>query len=133
MREEKVLEITTGSLSQFEEKTHQDLKKIEKGKDGSDTILFEDPTMLRKVLTEKRQELIQEVMENPPESIRGLAEALGRGTREVYEDVHLLERYKILRLEEEKNRKKPRIPYDRIHIEIDLPVDLESDKATAVS
>ena len=131
MSEEKILEIKIGTLEQFEKETLKDLAKVEKGEEGSDTVFFENPSMFRKVLTEKRQELVQEVMENPPESIRGLAERLDRGVREVYEDVHLLKRYKLLTLKEEKNRKKPRIPYDMIHMEIDLPVDRR--RSTAIS
>ncbi|KXB07270.1 hypothetical protein AKJ52_00590 [candidate division MSBL1 archaeon SCGC-AAA382C18] len=121
--EKKILEITSGTLEQFEDETLQNLEKIEKVGEEPDKIFFEDPTMFRKVLTEKRQELIQEIIERPPKSIRELADSLERGLREVHEDVHLLEKYKILSLNREGNRKKPRIPYDRIHIEINLPLD----------
>ncbi len=116
---EKILEITTGTLEQFEDET---LQSIEKEETGPDKIFFENPEMFRKVLTTKRQELIQEIIEHPPKSIRNLANNLNRGLREVHEDVHLLEKYKIITLEKEGNRKKPRIPYDKIHIEIDLPL-----------
>lgn len=131
--ERKTLEITTGTLEQFEEETSRGLEKIEGGEGGSDKIYFEDPAMLRGILTEKRQELIQKVMESPPESIRELADDLDRGLREVHEDVHLLGGYKILTLEEEGNRKKPRIPYGRIHIEIDLPQTCGDDRTPAVT
>ncbi len=132
MKEGKTLEITTGSLEEFEKETLGDLERIEEGGEGSDRLFFEDPEMFRKILTEKRQELIQEVMERPPESIRDLAKSLERGVREVHEDVHLLEKYKILTLEEEGNRKKPRIPYDKIHIEIDLPFDRKTRQSPAI-
>lgn len=122
MKKRKILEITTGNLKRFEEETLQDLKKIKKPGKEPDKLFFEDLKMFRKVLTEKRQELIQEIMERPPDSIRDLAKNLDRGVREVHEDVHLLKKYKILTLEENGNKKKPRIPYDKIHIEIDLPI-----------
>ncbi len=133
MRNKKVLEITTGTLEEFEEETLQEIKKIGKKGGGPERIFFEDTAMFRKLLTEKRQELIQEVMETPPESIRGLAKTLERGVREVYEDVHLLEKYKILTLKEEGNRKKPRVPYDRIHIEIDLPLDYRNERTPTIT
>ncbi len=133
MPNEKVLEIRTGTVEEFEEGTLQNLEKIESGEGGSDKIFFEDPSMFRKVLTVKRQELIREVMERPPESIRDLSDKLGRGIREVHEDVHLLENYKILALEAEGNRKKPRIPYDRIHIEIDIPGSSGIERTPAIT
>lgn len=133
MDKENVLEITTGSLEEFEQETLEDLKRIEEGGRGTPKIMFADPEMFREVLTEKRQELMQEVLENPPKSMRELAENLERGLREVHDDVHLLESYGIVELEEEKGRKKPRIPYDRVRIEIDLPVLKSEKEAAAVS
>jgi len=132
VKERRTLEITTGSLEEFEKETLRNIEKIGEEEEDSDKLFFEDSEMFRKLLTEKRQNLIQEVMERPPESIRGLAENLDRGVREVHEDVHLLKRYKILTLEEEGNRKRPRIPYDKIRIEIDLPLDRKTGKPRAV-
>ncbi|MFB6208736.1 MAG: transcriptional regulator [Candidatus Nanohaloarchaea archaeon] len=123
--EEKTLELKAGNLEKFEEETLEQLEELKKGKDS---IIFEDTEMFRRMLTEKRQELIEEVIENPPGSIRKLAENLDRGLREVHEDVKLMENYGIIQTEEDGNTKKPRIPYDRIHIEIDLPLENEIEE-----
>ncbi len=131
MSDENVLRISLGSLEDFEEETVADLEEIERGGTGANKIMFADPEMFREILTEKRQELLEEVMAHPPESIRALAAALDRGVREVHDDLHLLENYGIVTLEEEGGRKKPRVPYDRIHIEIDLPARPDTDAATA--
>lgn len=119
---EETLELKAGNLEKFEEETLEQLQKLE---DGRNSIIFEDTEMFRRLLTEKRQEMIEEVMENPPGSIRELAENLDRGLREVHEDVKLMENYGIIQIEEDGNTKKPRIPYERVHIEIDLPLRKE--------
>jgi predicted transcriptional regulator len=86
-----------------------------------DVIAFADPDELGRLMTRRRMELIETVMTDPPDSIRDLAEKVDRGLREVHEDVHLLADKGIVELEEDGKAKKPRIPYDNVRIEVDLP------------
>ena len=95
---------------------------------------FSDPTRLRKLLTARRVELIRSIMDSQPESIKHLADRLERGMRQVHDDVHLLEEFGIVHLEDGEGRaRKPTIPYDRIEIDVGIeasPAD-ETDPALA--
>lgn len=90
--------------------------------DGTpDVVAFADPDELGRLMTRRRVELIETVMTDPPDSIRDLADKVGRGLREVHEDVHMLADRGIVELVEDGQAKKPRIPYDNVRIEVDLP------------
>lgn len=59
-------------------------------------------------------------MDEPAESIRGLADRLGRDIRQVHDDLKILAEYRIVHFREEGGAKKPHIPYDTIPFEIEL-------------
>lgn len=117
--------IQTKPWSSFKERMLADVRRGEptgerlRG-DVPRVLNFEDPTVIQRILTPKRLELIRSVMESPPESMRALAESLGRNPSEVHDDVHLLEEYGIVELEEAGRAKRPVVPYDEIKIEVEL-------------
>ncbi|MDY7082420.1 MAG: transcriptional regulator [Halobacteria archaeon] len=96
-------------------------EQLESEDDEPHVIAFEDPDDLGKVMTSRRIELIDAIMLEEPDSIRNLADIVDRGLREVHEDVQMLAEKGIVEFEEEGRAKKPRIPYDNIRIEVDLP------------
>jgi predicted transcriptional regulator len=96
-------------------------EQVESDGETPDVVSFADPDELGRLMTRRRIELIEAVMTEEPESIRDLAEIVDRGLREVHEDVHMLADHGILDLEDEGRAKKPRIPYDNVRIEVDLP------------
>jgi len=86
---------------------------------------FEDPSAVRQLLTPRRLELIEALMDTTPDSISALATDVGRNYREVYEDLHILEEAGIVHFIEEGRSKQPVVPYERIRIEVEIgrPVD----------
>lgn len=93
---------------------------------------FENPTDLRKLLTERRLEVLRSINATPPTSIRDLADRLGRAASDVHEDVHLLADYNIVYFEQDGRARAPYIPYERVKVEIDmLGPDVETDRAAA--
>lgn len=118
--DENILKISAKSFEEFKEDSLEKMEEFEEGRDVPNSVSFEDPTKLRKVLTEKRIELIQFLMDNEVESIGELAENLDRGLKEVGKDLNLLEEYNIVRIEKEGRSKKPSVPYDRIAIDIGI-------------
>jgi len=104
-------------------------EQIETEEDTPDVVAFADPDELGRLMTQRRIELIETVMTDLPDSIRDLADKVDRGLREVHEDVHLLADKGIIVLEEDGKAKKPRIPYDNIRIEVDLPRGKKHAKA----
>ena len=118
--DEKVLKISAKSFEEFKEDSLEKMENFEEGEDVPHSVSFEDSTKLRKVLTEKRIELIQFLMDNEVESIGELADNLNRGMKEVGEDLNLLEEYSIVRIEKEGRAKIPSVPFDRISIDIGI-------------
>jgi len=129
-----VLRLTSIPHDEHHEGTLDRAERWEAGETVPHVKNFSDPTRLRKLLTTRGVELIRSIMDSQPESIKQLAERLDRGTRQVHDDVHLLEEFGIVHLEDGKGRaRKPTIPYDRIEIDvgIEAPVADDSDRALA--
>lgn len=103
-------------------------KRWEQGEDVPHVVNFEDRARLRELLTDRRMELLEAVMEHPPESIRGLANCLGRDVHDVHDDLYLLADYDIIHFEEEGRVKKPYVPYDTVRIEVEF--GLSGDEGT---
>ena len=72
------------------------------------------PDTLRQLLTPGRLELVEAVMDAPPESIRSLARRLDRNYSGVYDDLDLLADHGIIVFAREGRSKRPVVPYDRI-------------------
>jgi predicted transcriptional regulator len=77
---------------------------------------------LRKILTDRRIELLRALMatDGAAESISALAETLDRDYRTVHDDVSLLADHGLLFIVEDGQSKCPYIPYERIHLDIEL-------------
>jgi len=78
---------------------------------------FADVTEFRRLLTPRRVEVIQSIIDDAPDSIQSLADRLGRNYPEVHEDVEILADYGIVYYREQGRSKAPYIPYKRIEIE----------------
>lgn len=118
--EGKTLIVTHMTEEEFHEETLEQLDDLKNGKNLPSKKVFQDPAELSKIFTEKRQELIKEVKENPPESISQLAKNLERGKSEVHSDLQILEKHGIVFFKQDGNAKKPRIPYSEIKVEFNL-------------
>jgi predicted transcriptional regulator len=93
------------------------VKAWKTGKSAGDTLEFESPAALFRVLTPKRWELIERLQELGPSSVRGLAREIGRDVKRVHEDVGvLMESGLVGRTADGKFK----VPYDVIHAEFDL-------------
>lgn len=119
--EESVLVLRSAPWEEFKETALREVREFEQGERQPYHVRnFEDATEIQRILTPKRLELIRSIMENEPDSMSEVSEELGRGLREIHDDLHLLEEYEIVELRKEGRAKKPVVPYDRIKIEVDL-------------
>lgn len=89
-------------------------ERFEQDKETPHLLNFENPSDLRKLLTERRLEVLRSINADPPESIRALADRLDRAASDVHEDVHLLAEYNIVYFEQDGRARAPYIPYDRV-------------------
>ena len=86
-------------------------------------LYFENVDELRRVLTEKRMELLLAIGHHQPASIQQLAGLVGRDYKNVSTDIALLERLGLVSLTARGGRGKPqrpKVPYDEICVTIDL-------------
>lgn len=87
------------------------------GNSPGDTLQFESPAALFRVLTPKRWELVERLQTLGPSSVRGLARELERDVKRVHEDVRsLMQVGLIVRTEEGAFH----VPYEVIHADFDL-------------
>lgn len=125
------LRITTYSGERAQKAILDRVDQWEAGEEVPHTINFQDPSELHKLFTERRLDLLRSVMTDPPDSIRALADRLDRGVSEVHDDVYVLNDLGILYFEDGPGRRKrPRVPYERIHVEIELESDSENNAST---
>lgn len=59
-------------------------------------------------------------MEDPPNSIRRLADRLDRDVHDVHGDLHLLAEYRIVHFREDGRAKQPYVPYETVRIEVEF-------------
>ncbi|MCH7873667.1 MAG: transcriptional regulator [Gemmatimonadetes bacterium] len=108
-------------------------ERFERGEQVPHLLNFERPEDLRKLLTQRRWEVLRSIKNEPPKSIRRLAERLDRNPSEVASDVNLLEEYGIVYIIESGQAKAPIVPYEEVRIEASMlrPSDREQSSASA--
>jgi len=92
-------------------------KAWKSGKSAGDTLVFESPAALFRVLKPKRWELVERLQQLGPSSLRSLARALGRDVKRVHEDARALVEFGLVA---RSDNGKFYVPYDVIHAEFDL-------------
>lgn len=84
-------------------------------------LSFQNIDTLRKVLTEKRMELLHVIKQHAPESIYELAKIVNRDLKSVNTDITVLVDLGLISLEilkEERRKTKPRVEFDKLQVEI---------------
>lgn len=101
------------------------IRRVALGNLGSQEagLYFETVTELRKILTEKRLELLLAITRHRPASVNELAGLLERDYKNVSTDITLLERLGLVKLGAKRGKGRaqtPTVPYDEIQVTIDL-------------
>ncbi len=96
------------------------LDRWEAGEPVPRVINFQNPSDLRALLTDRRVELLRSVMAKRPDSIRGLADRLGRDVKSVHDDLGVLGEYDIVQFERDGRAKRPFVPYETIEVRLDI-------------
>jgi len=108
-------------------------ERWEKGEKVRHVVNFQDASRLQRILTPRHLELARSLMDAPAESMRSLADRLGRDVRQVHDDLHILNEYRIVHFREEDGAKKPYIPYDTVKIEVELSKSLDNTSESSAS
>ena len=127
------LRITSLPAEQAQAAAIERAERWEEGGEVPHVVNFQDRARLRQLLTDRRMELLEAVMEHPPESIRALADRLDRDVHDVHDDLHLLAEYDVIHFEENGRAKKPYVPYDTVRIEVEFGLPRGEDSESAAS
>jgi len=129
-----VLRVTVESLEELREETLDTIEAISEAdpKEQPAVVSFATVGDLREILTDRRLELLQALMaiEGAAESITALAETLDRDYRTVHDDVSLLADYGLVFIIDAGRAKRPYLPYERIHLDIELVSGDASEEPT---
>ncbi|QAU12270.1 hypothetical protein EKH57_05800 [Halorubrum sp. BOL3-1] len=118
-----VLRVTVESFDEAFESTRDTVDAVVDGEPRPAVVSFATVGELREILTDRRIELLQALIDTDGavESISALAEALDRDYKTVHDDVTLLTKYGIIFLVEDDDRaKRPYLPYERIRLDVEL-------------
>ena len=117
-----VLRVTVETFDEMRGGALEDAEAIAEGEPRAAVVSFSTVGELRKILTDRRIDLLQALMntDGAAESISALADALERDYRTVHDDVALLENYGLLFVVDEGQSKRPYVPYQRIHLDVEL-------------
>lgn len=115
-----VLRITSAPEDQHQREALDRLERWEAGEAVPHVVNFQNPSDLRALLTDRRVELLTSVMTAQPESIRQLAERLGRDVKSVHDDLQVLTEYDIVHFERDGRAKRPFVPYETIEVNLEI-------------
>jgi predicted transcriptional regulator len=117
-----VLRVTVESFDEMREDTLDAVEAVSEGEEQPAVVSFRTVGELRKMLTDRRIELLRALMatEGAAESISALAQDLDRDYRTVHDDVSLLADHGLLFIVEDGRSKRPYLPYERIHLDVEL-------------
>jgi predicted transcriptional regulator len=117
-----VLRVTVETFDEMREGTVDAINAVADGESPPAVVSFATVGELRKILTPRRIEMLRALMDTDgaAESISAVAEDLDRDYRTVHDDVTLLADYGLLFIVDEGQSKRPYLPYDRIHLDVEL-------------
>ena len=117
-----VLRVTVETFDEMREDTLAATEALKEGEEQPAVVSFSTVAELRKILTDRRLELLQTLMniDGAAESISALADALDRDYRTVHDDVTMLDDYGLVFIIDEGQTKRPYLPYERIHLDVEL-------------
>jgi predicted transcriptional regulator len=87
---------------------------VETSRAGYDDVLYTDADAARRILTEKRIQIIETLTEEEVESIRDLARRLDRHVSTVKEDLDVLSQEQVVEYEQQGQRKVPTLKHPNV-------------------
>lgn len=117
----RVLRVTVESFEEMRKDTLDTVDAIDESEEPA-VVSFRSVSELRKILTDRRIELLRGLMatDGAAESISALAKDLDRNYRTVHDDVSMLADYGLLFIVEDGQSKRPYLPYERIHLDVEF-------------
>mgnify|MGYP002761304239 CR=1 FL=1 len=116
------LRSTVESCERMRDETLEAIEGSSEDEEQPAVVSFRTVGEWRKILTDRRIELLRALMttDGAAESISACADDLDRDYSTVHDDVSLLAEHGMLFIVDDGQSKRPYIPYDRIHIDVEF-------------
>lgn len=131
----KTLHIRVGEREQTRRETLERIDAVERGETVEERHILniERERDVARVLSKVNLELLRTISEQDPSSIRKTADLVDRDVKDVHQNLTELEELNLIEFEQEGRSKRPIVPFDEIHLDIDLSGDHESGRNHAVA
>jgi predicted transcriptional regulator len=103
----------------------------EAGEQTDAVVSFETTEGIRRLLTDRRLELLESLMGAPAASISALADRLDRSYSAVHDDVEMLAEYSIVEFRQQGQSKQPFVPYETIEFDVTIRAQTTGNDAEA--
>jgi predicted transcriptional regulator len=123
------LRITVGSADDVFERAIEQAGSEDTADEAVRT--FESVAEIRKLLTDRRLEVMRAIMTETPDSISDLADRLGRNYADVHADVQVLADHHVVYFEQMGRAQRPIIPYRRVSLDIEVVGESGHDRVHA--
>ena len=116
----KRIKIEIRSLDNALKEAGEVFEKLTKGEtvQKKTAIYFNNLKEMRKVLTEKRLELLKTIKDKKPASVYQLARMVHRDIKNVLQDLSYLKELGLVEITETRDKKIPHVGYDKIAFEV---------------
>ncbi len=114
----ETLRITIASAEDAFDEALDAASSAERGEQTDAVVSFENAKGIRRLLTDRRLELLESLMGKPAESITDLADRLDRSYSVVHDDIEVLAEYGIVKFRQEGQSKQPFVPYETIAFDV---------------
>lgn len=131
MNHPATLRVTITSADEAFDEAIDAASAAEDGEQTDAVVSFESADGIRRLLTDRRLELLRSLMATPAESITELADRLDRSYSVVHDDVEILAEYGIVKFRQEGQSKQPFVPYETIEFDITLRAPVTGDDSEA--
>jgi predicted transcriptional regulator len=104
----------------------------ERGEQPPATVSFESPSGLRQLLTDRRVEILETLLDESAESITALADRLDRSYSVVHDDVSVLAEYGIVKFRGEGagQAREVFVPYETVEIDVTIRGKASDERVT---
>jgi predicted transcriptional regulator len=116
----KTLKVGIMSREEYKKRTIAIAKGEYRPKRGEPKIWFESVQSMAQVLSSENQQLLREILERKPSSIKELEAATGRKSSNLSRTLKMMERYGIVELKRERRTVKPIVKATDFKVEFGL-------------
>jgi predicted transcriptional regulator len=116
----KVLTIGISSRAEMKARTLAIARGEYKPKPGEPKVWFESLESLAQVLSTRNRLLLELIRRAEPASLKDLARLSKRAESNLSRTLHTMKRYRLVEIEKKNGRSVPRVPYERVVLNVGL-------------